>query len=258
MIESMLQIYRHRALAEILVTRDLKARYRGTMLGFLWSFANPLLLMSIYVMVFSVYMRVGVPNYAAFVLTGLLPWSAFTASMTEGMGSIISNGPLIKKVHLPSEVFPFVSVAANMVHYMLSVPVLLLVLAASGIPITLYVLYFPILFVLQFMFAYAVSLLLATFAVQFRDLVHIVPNMLMMWFYLTPIVFGMDMVPERYRSLIMLNPMSGLVEAYRRILLQGRAPSGLWMLSFAAVSTVLLTVGMWLFRRRSELYPELV
>jgi ABC-type polysaccharide/polyol phosphate export permease len=258
MVDSLVQIWRHRALAEILVARDLKARYRGTLLGFLWSFANPQLLMAIYVMVFSVYMRVAVPNYAAFVLCGLLPWTAFVACMTEGMSSIISNGSLIKKVHLPSEIFPFVSVASNMVHFLLSVPVLLLVLAVTGVPITLHLLFLPILFVLQALFAYGVALLLATLAVQFRDLVHIIPNITMMWFYCTPVIFGLDMVPERYRPLILANPMSGLVEAYRNILLRAQAPSAAWMLSFTLITAVLLSAGTWLFRRRSELYPELV
>src|SRR6478672_561630 len=124
MTGSLLQIYRHRTLAEILVARELKARYRGTLLGFLWSFANPLLMMSIYVLVFSVYMRMDVPNYPAFLMSGLLPWVAFNGGLADGMNSLISNGGIIKKVYLPTEVFPFVAVTSALMHFLFSLPVL--------------------------------------------------------------------------------------------------------------------------------------
>jgi ABC-type polysaccharide/polyol phosphate export permease len=256
--ESLSRLYRHRALAEILVSRDLKARYRGTLLGFLWSFATPLLMMSIYVLVFAVYMRVAVPNYAAFLLSALLPWTCFVAGISDGMGSIVANGNLIKKVFLPSEVFPLVAVAANMIHFLLSIPVLLLVLWLSGIALNWALVAFPALFVLQFIFTYAVALILASMAVQFRDLMHILPNVVMMWFYLTPILYATDMVPVALRRWVAFNPLTGLMDAYRSIFIGGALPSAAWMGRFALGSCVLLVLGLWVFRRRQELYPELV
>ena len=258
MVDSLLQIYRHRTLAEILVGRELKGRYRGTVLGFLWSFANPLLMMSIYVLVFRVYMRIDVPNYPAFVMCGLLPWSAFVAGVTEGMNSIIVNGGIIKKVYLPSEVFPFVSVTHNLVHFVLSVPVLLLIIVTSGLPLTPHMLLFPLLLLLQLFFTYALALFLASWAVQFRDLVHIIPNLMLVWFYLTPIFYSSTMVPDKYRGLVYLNPTTWLIEAYRDIFFNHHLPSLRWMAAFASVSLFLVVSGMWLFQRRSELYAELV
>lgn len=258
MTSSLANIYRHRALAEILVSRELKGRYRGTLLGFFWSFANPLLMMCIYVLVFAVYMRVEIKNFAVFLLCGLLPWTSFTSGITEGMASLIGNGNLIKKVHLPTEIFPFVSVSSNMVHFLLSIPVLMLMLVASGIPLTPYLLYFPIIFVLQFFFTLSISLILSSLAVQFRDLLHIVPNLVLVWFYLTPIVYAPSMVPERYRMFVYLNPLTWLIEAYRDIFLNMRAPSLGWLGALALTSAVLMALGMWLFAKRSDLYAELV
>lgn len=258
MIESLTQIYRHRTLAEILVGRELKARYRGTVLGFFWSFANPLLMMSIYVLVFSVYMRIDVPNYPAFMMSGLLPWTCFAAGILEGMNSIIGNGGIIKKVHLPTEVFPFVSVTSNLVHFVLSLPVLFLIMLASGMTLSWALLFLPLLVALQFFMTYALALILASLAVQFRDLVHIVPNLMLVWFYLTPIFYSTDMVPLRYRNLVYLNPMSWLIDAYRDVFFYGRAPSATWLACFGAVSILLTLGGMWLFQKRSDMYAEMV
>jgi lipopolysaccharide transport system permease protein len=249
MLAGLTQVYRHRALAEILVARDLKARYRGTVLGFLWSFANPLLLMLIYMLVFRVYMRLDIPNYAPFLLSALLPWTCFVSGLLEGMSSLVSNGGLIRKVHLPSGVFPLVSVAANMTHFLLAV---------SGIAPTRHLVLFPVLFMLQMMFTYGCALVLSSFAVQFRDLTHIVPNITLMWFYLTPVLYGNDMVPARFKPFMGLNPMAGLVEAYRNIFVLGLWPSWEWMIKFALISVMLLIAGMRVFDSRAELYPEMV
>ena len=215
-------------------------------------------MMCIYVLVFAVYMRVEMKNYAAFLLSGLLPWTCFVNGVVEGMHSIINNGNLIKKVHLPTQIFPFVSVAANMVHYLLSVPVLLLMMLASGIPMTAHLLFFPVIFLLQFMFMYALALVLASLAVQFRDLLHIVPNLVLIWFYITPIIYGPNMVPDRFRIFLYLNPLTWLIEAYRNIFFEQKVPALGWLSALALISAVLLTFGLWLFDKRHDLYAELV
>ncbi len=258
MIKNFLYFYRHRALAEILVARELKARYRGTMLGFLWSFANPLLMMSIYVLVFRYYVRIEVPNYPAFVMCALLPWMSLSAGITEGMGSILGNGGLIKKVHLPVEVFPFVAVASNLVHFILSLPVLILIMLFSHVIPSWHIVLLPVLLALQFLFTYALALFLASLTVQFRDLTHVVPNLLLVWFYLSPIFYAPDLVPERFRPFVNANPLAWLIQAYRDIFLHQKLPSVPALASFLAVSLAALTAAMWLFWRRRDMYPELV
>lgn len=252
------QIWRQRPLAEVLVARDLKARYRGTLLGFFWSFANPLLTMSIYVLVFRVYMRIDIENYPAFVLCGLLPWMAFSAGVLEGMNSLISNGALIKKVYLPTEVFPFVCVTSHLIHLLFSLPVLAAILLCSHMAISPHVALLPLLLLLQFTFSYAVALFLASLAVQFRDLVHVAPHLLMIWFYLTPIFYASDMVPPAYRVFLLLNPLGYMVGAYRDIFVTHRMPSLDLLGTYGVAAVVLLGGGLWFFKRRREMYAELV
>lgn len=251
-------LLRHRALGEILVQRELKGRYRGTFLGFMWSFVSPLMLMTIYVVVFSITMRVPVDNYPAFVLTGLLPWNCLTSSITEGMHAVISNGNLVKKVHLPAEVFPLVAVVSNMAHFLLSLPILVAVLCYTGVGLSVHVLLLPVLIGLQCLFSGAIALVLASLAVQFRDLTHIVPNLIMMWFYLTPVVYSLDLVPEKLRPVMLMNPVSGLMGAYRSIFMAHESFSWLWAGQFFALGCALFASALWLFARRRELYPELV
>lgn len=248
----------HRALAEILVQRELKGRYRGTFLGFLWSFVSPLMLMTIYVVVFSLTMRVPVPNYPGFVLCGLLPWNCFTSSMMEGMHSVVANGNLVKKVHLPAEIFPLVAVISNMVHFVFSLPILIAVLWHSGVALTPWALLLPCLLVLQFFFVASFALVLSSLAVQFRDLTHIVPNLMMMWFYLTPVVYSLELVPEALRPMMRLNPMTGLMNAYRSIFMVGECFSLVWAMQFAALGLTMFCGSLWIFAKRRELYPELV
>lgn len=250
-------LLRHRALGEILVQRELKGRYRGTVLGFMWSFVSPLIMMGIYVAVFSLTMRVPVAHYPAFVLAGLLPWNCFTASMTEGMHAVIANGNLVRKVHLPAEIFPLVAVVANMVHFVLSLPVLLAVLWGSGVGFSWALCFLPVLLVAQFLFAAALAVVLASLAVQFRDLMHIVPNLIMMWFYLTPVVYALELAPPKMRALMGLNPMSGLIGCYRCIFIDAVAPPVLWLVGFVCMSSCCLLAALWLFGRRRDIYPEL-
>ena len=258
MIAWMGNLFRHRALAEILIGRDLKARYRGTVLGFLWSFASPLLMMLIYMLVFGVYMRIDQENYAIFLLCGLLPWTAFVSGINEGMGAMLANGGIIKKVHLPLEIFPLVGVTTNLVHFVLSIPVILALSFASGLAPSWHVLALPLVALLQFVFTYALALFFASLAVQFRDVVHIVPNLLMVWFYMTPVIYPAKMVPERFQALMVLNPMTWIIESYRDILFEHRLPNPSGLLGLTAVVSLSLVFGAWVFHRRIDLYPEII
>ena len=256
MLECLSQAYRHRALVQVLILRELKARYRGTALGFLWSFVNPLILMMIYVLVFSVYLRVDVPHYPVFLLCGILPWAWFSSALNESTHSIISNAGLIKKVYLPSEIFPLVYVGSHAVHYLLSVPILFFFMAFFGIPLSWWLLTFPIIVFIQFMFTYRLALFASSLAVQFRDLLHIVPNILMIAFFLTPILYPASTVPATYLPLLELNPLAQLVMSYQDILFYGRMPSPGGLTMLAALACVLLVLGLAFFGARKDVFAE--
>lgn len=256
MIERLTQLYRFRALMQILVLRELKARYRGTFLGFLWSFVNPLVLMTIYVLVFSIYLRMDMENYPVFLLCGILPWAWFSSGLSEATYSIIGNGGLIKKVYLPSEIFPLVYIGSNMVHYLLSIPILLIFIVSFGMKPSWSLLLLPLIFLIQFVFTYSLSLILSSLAVQFRDLLHVVPNLLMIWFFLTPIFYPMTMVPEKYRALVDFNPMARLIMAYQDIFFYNHIPSIPSLTVLTGLSCVLLVIGFFFFEARKDLFAE--
>ncbi len=256
MIDRITQLYRYRALVQILILRELKTRYRGTALGFLWSFVNPLILTTIYVLVFSVYLRVEMEHYPVFLLCGILPWTWFSSGLNEATLSIISNGGLIKKVWLPSEIFPLVYICANMVHYLLSIPILLLFLVFFRITPSWSLFLFPLVLGIQFTFTYSLALIVSSLAVQFRDLLHIVPNVLMIWFFLTPIFYPITTVPEKYRVLVRVNPMARLVMAYQDIFFYGRLFSASSLAILTAVSGLLLVISVSFFDARQDLFAE--
>ena len=256
MLAELGRLWRFRAVVQVLTARELKARYRGAALGFLWSFLNPLIFTSVYVLVFSIYLRIDVEHYPAFVLCGLLPWTWFSASLSEASRSIIENRALVKKVALPSEIFPLVSIASNLAHFLLSLPVLLLLLIVSGIGLWWTALLVPLAMVVQLVFTFGLALLCSAVAVRFRDLLQIVPNALMLWFFVTPVFYPASMVPPAFRGLLLANPMTVLVGFYQDLLFYQRLPNPLPIAGLAAVGIGLVVAGYHVFDARRELFVE--
>lgn len=250
------ELYRYRVLVEVLVRRELKARYRGTVLGFLWSFINPLVLLGLYVLVFSIYLRVDVPNYPAFLLSGIFPWLWFASSLNESTQSIIGNGGLIRKVYLPSEVFPLVPVGSNMVHFLASLPIMLVFLIVTGLKPSWALLLLPGIVVLQAALTYGVALVISALAVDFRDLLHIVPNFLTALFFATPIFYPTSLVPDRFRVLVDLNPLAYVITAYHDILFFRRPPDPGRLAVLVLLAAAVLAAGLLVFHARKDTFPE--
>jgi ABC-type polysaccharide/polyol phosphate export permease len=257
-------LIRYRGLIQSLVARELKARYRGSVLGFVWSFINPLLLLTIYSFVFSVVLP-GLHSketepYALFMFCGILPWTWFSSSLTEAAGSLISGGNLIKKVLFPAEVLPIVSVLANMVHFILGLPILVVFLIyyqrlpdLSGLP------WFPVAMLVQLLLTSALALFVSALAVHFRDIRDILSNLLTLWFFSTPIIYWIKEAPGLGKRVLDFNPMTHLIVTYQEILFF-RGPVGhwKWLLSVGAVSILLFLAGYWLFDRLRDSFAEAV
>jgi len=202
MLTSLRRLLGYRVLIQTLVVRELKARYRGSVLGFFWSFANPLLLLLVYTFVFSVVLPArfeGVDNYALFLFCGLLPWTWFSSALTEASNSLLANGNLIRKVLFPAEVLPLVAVLANMVHFLLALPILILalVLFVAVPPSLTELLWFPAVVAVQLLLTLALGLMLAALTVHFRDIRDLLANVLTLWFFATPILYPWTMVASR-------------------------------------------------------------
>src|SRR5437773_8115918 len=186
MFLSLANLVRYRGLIWSLVARELKARYRGSVLGFAWSFINPLLLLLIYSFVFTEIIPNETPNvkpYAVFIFCGILPWNWFATSLSDAAGSLIAGGNLIKKVLFPAEVLPFVSVLTNMVHFCLGLPILIVFLVVyRHLPNPSNLLWFPVAVLVQLLFTSALALIVSALAVHFRDVRDILANLLTLWF----------------------------------------------------------------------------
>lgn len=230
------ELYRYRALIAMLVVRELRARYRGSVLGFCWSLLNPLLLMSVYALVFAVYLRVPMEHYAVFLFTGLLPWLWFASSLGHAVGIIVGSGGLVKRVLFPAEILPLVSVLANLANLLLALPVLVLFLLLAGIRPGPQWAFLPLLLLLQLVLTVGLALPLAALNVHLRDVEQILGNALVLLFFLSPILYPVSAVPDRLpvgaglalpvRALYFLNPVAGLVQGYQDIFFFGRGPHG--------------------------------
>ena len=264
MFANLANLIRYRGLIQSLVARELKARYRGSVLGFVWSFINPLLLLTIYSFVFSVVLP-GLHSketepYALFMFCGILPWTWFSSSLTEAAGSLISGGNLIKKVLFPAEVLPIVSVLANMVHFILGLPILAVFLIYyQRLPDLDGLLWFPIAMLVQLVLSIALALILSALAVHFRDIRDILSNVLTLWFFSTPIIYWIKEAPGLGKRVLDYNPMTHLIVTYQEILFfDGPVGHWKWLLFIGAVSALLFLAGYWLFDRLRDSFAEAV
>jgi len=263
MLANLAALLRYRGLIQTLVARDLKARYRGSALGFFWSFVNPLLLLLIYTFVFTKVIpgshQQDMEPYALFMFCGILPWTWFSASLSEASNSLIANGNLIKKVLFPAEVLPIVSVLANMVHFFLGLPILAAFLIWYQRPIdAAQLLWFPVVVFVQLLFTTGLALILASLTVHFRDIKDILSNLLTLWFFATPIIYTWMMMRE-YMGYLNWNPFTHLAISYQEILFfDGPFGHWKWLVAVGALSVALCLAGYWLFDRLRDSYAEVV
>jgi ABC-type polysaccharide/polyol phosphate export permease len=266
MVAHLSDLYRFRALIWTLVLRELRARYRGSFLGFLWSFLNPLLLMLVYVLVFSVYLRVPMHGYAVFLFSGLLPWLWFSSSLGHASGAIVGSGALVKRILFPAEVLPLVSVLANMANMLLSLPLLFAFLLLFGIHPGATLLFLPVLLALQLCLTAGLALALASLNVHLRDVEQILANALLLLFFICPILYPVSTVPATLslgglvtlplRPLYFLNPVAGLVQSYQNIFFFGREPHWIHLGTVTLCAVGAVFGGYWVFDRLRDSLAE--
>jgi lipopolysaccharide transport system permease protein len=253
---------RYRGLIQTLVVRDLKARYRGSVLGFFWSFINPLLLLLIYNFVFSTVMPgvrpADLEPYALFMFCGILPWTWFSSSLLESSSTLLSGGNLIKKVLFPAEVLPIVTVLANMAHFFLGLPILVAFLVYYRRPLDpVELLWFPVIVAVQLVLTTGLALLLSALTVHFRDLKDLLGNLLTLWFFATPIIYPISQAPEYMRWAMNLNPMTHLAISYQEVLFYvGPHGHWRWLMSLALLAIVVFLLGYFVFDRLRDSFAE--
>jgi lipopolysaccharide transport system permease protein len=240
--------------------REIKVRYKQSVLGAAWAILQPLVMTLIFTLVFSFFARIptdGVP-YPLFSYTALLPWTFFATSITFAVPSLIKNMNLVTKVNFPREILPTAAIVAAFADFLVASTVFVGLLFFYRLPLHASVLWLPPLLAVQIMLTLGLALLGAALIVWYRDVRFVVPLVLQFWLYASPIIYPISLVPERWRTVYMLNPMAGLIDSYRRVLLQGRSPQLLYVAISAGVAVVLLVAGYAYFKRSEAQFADII
>lgn len=267
MIQKLTELLRYRELIANLVVRDLKVRYKNSVLGVLWSLVNPLAMMAVFTVVFTIMLPNNtIPNFPVFVLCAILPWNFFRDSVMGSTASIVSNSSLIKKVYFPREALPLSVILANSVNFLMALVVLFAMILVFRIRLTGWVLLLPVVILTQLLFTTGLGLMLSTANVFYRDTAMIMDVVMLAWFFLTPVFYPIEILPEQKllfgialnvrRLAYILNPMASLIASYRVILYHGARPAWDFFLRTVITSLLTLVVGYWVFLRYRKTFAE--
>lgn len=243
-----------------LTARDLRVRYKQSLLGVAWAVIQPFALMVVFTVVFSYFVKVktaGIP-YPIFSYVALVPWTFFANALTFGVISLVTNATLVAKIYFPRETLPLASLLASLVDFLVASCIFVGMLVYYHMGITAEVLWFPLLVLVQMAFTFGVLLVLSAGNVFYRDIRLLLPFLLQVWLYVTPVIYPLTLVPQRFRFLISLNPMTGLVDAYRRVMLLNQPPDFHLMAYTTASSLGLLLVGFALFKRLELQFADVI
>lgn len=262
-MKSLKEIYDYRQMIFSLVSRELRGRYKGSALGFLWTFINPLLQLLVYTLVFSVIMRAGIDQYYIFLFVALVPWMFFSASLTGGADSVLASQDMVKKIYFPREVLPISYVTSAFVNMLLTFIVVFIVLIVSGYGLNaMALLYMPIIMAVEYLLCLGIALLASALTVYFRDLQYILSIIAMAWQFLTPVMYSQEMIEEQLVNhpvllqIWNLNPTTPIINAYRQILYYKQTPDLDTLASAAVLGIAVCAVGYAVFRKLQRGFAE--
>ena len=251
------ELYAYRQMIFSLVKKDLRGRYKGSVLGFLWTFINPLFQLIVYTVVFSFILKTNIERYYLYLFVGLIPWIFFSSSITVGAASVVAQKDLIKKIYFPRMVIPISYVTSCFVNMLLCFIVIFAVIIISGVGVNfLALLTLPVIMAVEYLLALGMALLASAVTVYFRDLEHILGIISMAWMYMTPIMYDKAIVPERLLPVFNLNPMTHVIECYRDVLYHKEIPDLTSLLSAAGLGILFLFIGCIVFGKLQKHFAE--
>ena len=251
------ELYAYRQMIFSLVKRDLRGRYKGSALGFLWTFINPLLQLLVYTIVFSVIMKSSIEKYYLFLFVALVPWLFFSTCLTGGCNCIFAQQDMVKKIYFPREVLPLSYAISQFINMLLTFIIIFMVILISGIGINIKAfLFLPLIMLVEFILALGITLLSSALTVYFRDLAYILGIISMIWMYLTPIIYSVDQIPNNIVTIFNINPMTPIVLAYRDILYYKSVPELSTLGHALILGIIILLVGCFAFNKLKRHFAE--
>lgn len=257
MIQRLKDIYAYRDMIGSLVRRELRGRYKGSVLGFLWTYINPLCQVVVYSVVFSVIFRVEIEKFYLYLIIGMMPWTFFNTSVQGGATCIRAQADMVKKIYFPREVIPISYVTSAFVNMLFSFIIVFLAVLTSGYGFYWKgIVFLPVIMLFEYFLALGIAFAVSAATVYFRDLEQIISVVMMAWIYITPIMYNIEYVPEQYRFLIVMNPMTPIVEVYHQILYYRMMPTVNYLLLAGGTSCIVLGVGALLFAAMERNFAE--
>lgn len=250
------ELYNYRELLRTNVKKEIRGKYKGSFLGVLWSFVNPLLMTLVYAIVFPFLLRSTTPHYVTYLVIGILPWNWFTTIVAQGTTTFLSNAGIIKKVYFPREILPISVVTSGLVNFLISLLIIALFLICSGIGFSWYIVFLPLIILIQYIFSLAVVFFTSAIDVYFRDSEYIINFLIQMVFYATPILYTLDMFPAKFQTLLKINPMVTIINSYRDVLFYQSLPHIKSLFIILAVCLLLLCITYKLFKKLEKGFAE--
>ena len=259
LVRNFQDLKKYKTLVNALTLRYLASRYRGSILGFFWTFLNPLFLMLIYTVVFKYYMRFDdVDNYTIFLFVGLLQWIWTSSALIESSTSIVSSASFITKSMFPAHILPTVASLTSLINFLLSLPLLFIFMIFFKVPFYSTIFYLPFVILIQFIFLYALGLILSIMNVYLRDTQHLLGNILNFLFFLSPILYPIDKVPEKFLWTLKINPFASFTSAYHSLILDGKIPEANLIYMMLGVTVVTLIISMYVYDKHKERVVDLL
>ena len=250
------ELYKYREFLRTSIKKEIRGKYKKSFLGVLWSFLNPLLMLAVYAIIFPMILKNNIPNYVLFLFTAMIPWTFFTTSLNQGTNTMLMNGNIIKKVYFPREILPISVVTSALINFLISCIIMFLFLIFGGLGLTPYALIMPLIIIIQYLFQLGLVLFLSSITVYLRDLEHIIGIAIQVLFYGTPIVYSIRELSNPLVNLIKINPMTHIIEAYRSVLYYQELPDFISLGIVAAISVLLVVVGLKVFNKLQKRFAE--
>lgn len=256
MLKRIKELYFYRQFLKTSVKKEFRGKYKKSFLGILWSFINPLLQLLIYALVFPYILRIHEENYVMFLFSALIPWNFFATIISQSTSVIVGNGGILKKVYFPREILPISIVISGAINFLISCIIIFAALLISGMGITVNVLWLPAILLVQCIITLAICFVLSALTVFIRDLEYFINVLLQLWMYVTPVIYKIEMIPEKLAKLFRINPMVEIINAYRDIFYYQTMPNLKALGILAIIGIVTMFIGYWIFKKLEKKFAE--